>query len=352
VIRIRTAEGRSRAQKRGQRMGRPDLPRRKRRSPAGRRAEGATLAELPRSYDVSLSTTSRLLSMSSQLLNLLRRAPALVKQKLTGLVAIMTTRFRALQQVPFTTVNPIISITATALSITSALLVPFWWSIFIISLIVGFVIIAIWRRVPVTSRLPATISRSAWSFSIVLLLTILLWVPMRNKYSREYPPLSIAYVVPGFWSPSPLPRFFMMIQHCGPEPVYNVDIIFVDQDRVKQISTHTTVTPAEIADEQVTLHFDEIDPTQGGWAKLFPWTPLNADEEHYTARIVSRHAAFNETLQIARVSQKWHYKVKVSDVTRSRPIIDCQDAGFPEPLVNPRPVCFPQYVNEHQEVCD
>src|SRR5271157_488416 len=61
LIRTRTAEGRSRAQKRGQRMGRPSKltaaqqARRRR-----RRAEGATLAELARSYGVGKSTISRL----------------------------------------------------------------------------------------------------------------------------------------------------------------------------------------------------------------------------------------------------------------------------------------------------
>jgi len=53
---------------------------------------------------------------------------------------------------------------------------------------------------------------------------------------RQHPPMSVAYVAPGFWSSSPLAKWFMMIQHCGPEPVYNVHIIFVNEDRVKQIS--------------------------------------------------------------------------------------------------------------------
>jgi DNA invertase Pin-like site-specific DNA recombinase len=59
LIRTRTAEGRSRAQKRGQRMGRPPklTPQQKE---ARRRAEGATLAELARSYGVGKSTISRL----------------------------------------------------------------------------------------------------------------------------------------------------------------------------------------------------------------------------------------------------------------------------------------------------
>jgi hypothetical protein len=183
-------------------------------------------------------------------------------------------------------------------------------------------------------------SISTVSFGLVAAVLIVIGIPASFYWvdRREHPPISIAYVVPAFWQASPSAKWFMMIQHCGPEPVYNVDTIFIDEDRAKQISTHTTVTPAEINAEQVTLHYDEIDPAQGGSAKLFPWTPLNADEEHYSARIVSRYATFDETLQIVRVSQKWRYKMKVSDVTRSRPIIDCQDAGFPEPPVNPRPV--------------
>src|SRR6201986_912530 len=51
LIRTRTAEGRSRAQKRGQRMGRkPKLTAEQQDEARKRRAEGATLAELARSY--------------------------------------------------------------------------------------------------------------------------------------------------------------------------------------------------------------------------------------------------------------------------------------------------------------
>jgi DNA invertase Pin-like site-specific DNA recombinase len=61
VIRTRTAEGRSRAQKRGQRMGRPPkLTTAQQAEARQRRAEGATLAELARSYGVGKSTISRL----------------------------------------------------------------------------------------------------------------------------------------------------------------------------------------------------------------------------------------------------------------------------------------------------
>src|SRR5271169_1757282 len=61
LIRTRTAEGRSRAQKRGQHMGRPPkLTAAQQAEARRRRAEGATLAELARSYGVGKSTISRL----------------------------------------------------------------------------------------------------------------------------------------------------------------------------------------------------------------------------------------------------------------------------------------------------
>ena len=61
LIRTRTAEGRSRAQKRGQRMGRPPkLTAAQQAEARRRRAEGATLAELARSYHVGKSTISRI----------------------------------------------------------------------------------------------------------------------------------------------------------------------------------------------------------------------------------------------------------------------------------------------------
>ena len=57
LIRTRTAEGRSRAQKRGQHMGRPPkLTAEQQAEARRRRVQGATLAELARSYGVGKST--------------------------------------------------------------------------------------------------------------------------------------------------------------------------------------------------------------------------------------------------------------------------------------------------------
>jgi DNA invertase Pin-like site-specific DNA recombinase len=61
LIRTRTAEGRNRAQKRGQHMGRPPkLTAAQQIEARQRRAEGATLKELAQAYNVGRATISRL----------------------------------------------------------------------------------------------------------------------------------------------------------------------------------------------------------------------------------------------------------------------------------------------------
>ena len=62
LIRTRTAEGRSRAKARGQHMGRPPklTPQQQQKEARRRRAQGATLKELAKSYNVGRATISRL----------------------------------------------------------------------------------------------------------------------------------------------------------------------------------------------------------------------------------------------------------------------------------------------------
>jgi DNA invertase Pin-like site-specific DNA recombinase len=63
LIRTRTAEGRSRAKARGQHMGRPSkLTPQQQKEARRRRAEGETLKELAKSYNVGKSTISRLMA--------------------------------------------------------------------------------------------------------------------------------------------------------------------------------------------------------------------------------------------------------------------------------------------------
>src|ERR1700730_12957521 len=146
-----------------------------------------------------------------------------------------------------------LSAVATVIGIVVAVATsPFWLCLVIVFLLTLFTIRLVWFHFPVAARFP-TISRGLWTLFLIICLSAATWRPIRDKYIEEYPARSIVYVVPGFWSPSPVARWFMMIQHCGPDPLYNVQIIFQDGDRINQISTHTTATPSEIAESSVTL---------------------------------------------------------------------------------------------------
>jgi DNA invertase Pin-like site-specific DNA recombinase len=59
LIRTRTAEGRSSAKAQGQQMGRPPALSAQQKEATRRRAEGATLDELARSYNASIYTIRR-----------------------------------------------------------------------------------------------------------------------------------------------------------------------------------------------------------------------------------------------------------------------------------------------------
>ena len=70
LIRTRTAEGRSRAQARGQHMGRPAaLTLQQQVEAQQRRAEGATLKELATSYNVGIATISRLNKLKGEIMD-------------------------------------------------------------------------------------------------------------------------------------------------------------------------------------------------------------------------------------------------------------------------------------------
>lgn len=280
--------------------------------------------------------------------------PANIRQQIVAFMTAIRDRFRAFQHVPFATVIPFFSILAVLISITSALLLGFWWSLIIVLLMIAVIVIVLWRRLPVVWRLPPAVSRVSCALGIIVLAVAVLWSPMRAKYLKEYPPPSVVYVTPGVWLSLPVPQWRMVVNHCGPAPLYNVVVYFQDLDRTQAFAGRPTITPNDIAASEIDLGpFPEIDPTQSG--PMFNWSPLNPDHENYTVGIGSRDSVFDESLQIERVTGKWYFRMTVSDVTASRhiKIIDCRDAGFSvSPTEEHLPACFPQYVaGEHWNSC-
>jgi hypothetical protein len=161
----------------------------------------------------------------------------------------------------------------------------------------------------------------------------------------EPPPTpSFVYVVPGVWLLSQPAQWLMMIRHSGPDPVFNIEILFVDKDRQSAISTKGSATPEDIQAMQHTLNFSEIDPIEGVWAKDFVWPPLKPENEHYEVIVASRNGSFRENLQI-RQTVGWQYRMKVINDQSKRVLLNCRDKNFGEDGDGENlPTCFPFYV--------
>ena len=230
---------------------------------------------------------------------------------------------------------------------------PFWWCLVSVSILILLGVGSLWTRFPAVAQFPR-LSRSLWASLVVVLCAAILWTPIRTKYAEEYPARSAVYVVPEVWSPSPVARWFMIIRHCGPAPLYHVAIDFGDADRRRKMAGRPPIDPQEFATSGMSLQFPEIDPTENG--PMFAWTPLSPDREDYIIRIVSRDAIVDESLQIQRAGENWHYRITVSDVTKSQAvkILNCRDPGFTAPSTDTQlPACFPHYVaGAHRDSCD
>ena len=105
----------------------------------------------------------------------------------------------------------------------------------------------------------------AFVFCVMVLVLGGLIYFTEGQRKKHYPSLSLVYVVPGVWSPSPIPRWIMLVRHCGPSPLYNVGVGFTDQDRSEQIKTRGRTTPEELAQTHTNLGpFSEVDPNSQG----------------------------------------------------------------------------------------
>ncbi|HTJ08862.1 MAG TPA: hypothetical protein VL393_04165 [Candidatus Binataceae bacterium] len=167
-----------------------------------------------------------------------------------------------------------------------------------------------------------------------------------GKYESKRP--SFVYVIPGFWSSSPAPRWDMLVRLYGSQPVRNVELVFTDEDKSSANTRQESAMTGQTDEASATYRLAELDPTQGFWAAQFPWNPQAPAHEHYHATITSHEGKFGETLKIERINDKWLYEIKVVSLQTRRTVISCRDAGFPGWHLWPfAPGCFPNYVTEH-----
>lgn len=101
--------------------------------------------------------------------------------------------------------------------------------------------------------------------------------------------------------------WIMMLRHYGPEPAYNCDIIFYDDDR-KNVEHEWLVKhpdspypPPRLAGEsQKRIQLQEAGPE--GSIGSFVWNPLDPNSQHYTVSINCRDGYFVEKWEVARVN--------------------------------------------------
>jgi hypothetical protein len=159
---------------------------------------------------------------------------------------------------------------------------------------------------------------------------------------------SLVYVMPGFWSPSPVPKWLMLVRHYGPHPVYNIELVLMDEDKRRTVAGQRSATPEQIAAMTATFHLPEMDPTENFWATQFPWSPAVPAHEHFSVVVTSREGRFGETLNIEQIRGKWFYEMTITNLRTLQLVTKCRDAGFPGWRLWPfTSRCFPNYVTEH-----
>ncbi len=99
----------------------------------------------------------------------------------------------------------------------------------------------------------------------------------------------------------------MVLKHYGPNPAYNCDIIFYDDDR-KNIEHEWLVKhpdspyppPGLAGESQKHIYAPEASPE--GSLGTFNWDPVDPNSQHYTVRIDCRDGFFEEKWAITRVN--------------------------------------------------
>ena len=179
-----------------------------------------------------------------------------------------------------------------------------------------------------------------WAKILLMLMgaCIFLWIAHRNISQRLRP--SFVYISPGVLLNGDTWDF--IANHRGSKSSFNVQVLFVDDDRKDYARTQTSFTPADINSYQTLWSLPEVNPMGRGsiFAQQMFWKPFNLPHSRFTAEITWRDAGVHEELQIARVNEKWQYAMQVSERESKKKLLWCRDKEFPSSEV--LPPCFPE----------
>ena len=128
---------------------------------------------------------------------------------------------------------------------------PLWASIlYFVSVL--FAIAAVWELFPFRANVK----------TIIAALLVLAFIIVDAAWIRYATRPSFVFLIPGVWLNGDTWDF--IVNHRGREPLYNVEIVLVDEDRAASLRAQGAITPADVATEQTVVRFPEIHPKGGG----------------------------------------------------------------------------------------
>jgi hypothetical protein len=189
-------------------------------------------------------------------------------------------------------------------------------------------------------------------FSAIGLL--ICWGVLEFKRPKEAPSFVFVFGAPLGDNDSPV--WIMMLKHYGPNPAYNCDIEFFDQDRkniehqwLLQHPGSSFPPPGLAGKSQERLRVPEAGPI--GSIGSFQWTPFDPNCQHYTASISCRDGVFKEDWEVTRVNGVLRTKITIEHgpqwIERNpkldRVVFACSEPEFSKtPLASTLPAAKPQ----------
>ena len=153
-----------------------------------------------------------------------------------------------------------------------------------------------------------------WTAIVVAVGLVVYWGVLEVKRPKDLPSFVFVFGAPLGDNDSPV--WIMMLKHYGPNPAYNCDIEFFDDDRkniehqwLLQHPGSSFPPPGLAGESQERLRVSEAGPL--GSIGSFQWTPVDPDRQHYTALISCRDGVFVENWEVTRVNGVLRTKIKI-----------------------------------------
>ena len=251
---------------------------------------------------------------------------------------------------PWATVVAMVAGPIIAFIIEALPVIGFWWHLIVgLLFLVSGMLFCLRPPHDISGAIPLLHSpylRQRLSIVVFLVVSGILWMPLRRQYLEEHMPPSLIYVIPvGVWSANPV-QWIMFVRRYGPASVHHPEVLFFDMKRAQRLAAQKSITEDQFKDEQTNLTFDEIDRIQNPiLPEHFLWTPLDPDHQYYLVTLTLPEWQLFEGLAVEKMNSKWVYEMKVTDKSW-RTIIECRDPGFPVASGPTQPTCW-DYVWNH-----